>query len=196
MLNQEICRFIEKKEYNSAEDLVGLLLEISKEDIRDYIRSMNIQDIAPKNVPQYSSISDGTIGMISYLRKSGNFGPDFDEVGKHFLGINHNEAAYKKYGENHSKLAELLGVVDIRNEGRRKVYLNDLGIEIEKLNVEEQEDCFDKLACRIPVVQYAIQNDIYDGNEVEILLQHYLAETTAKRRRKNTLDLILRLRGE
>ena len=196
MIDREICRFIESRQYDNAEQLVNMLLAASKKEICEYLKKMHIKEIEPKNVPQYSSISAGTKDMLSYLRKAGNFGPSFVEVGKHFLGLNHNEAAYTKYGENHSKLAELLGVVDIRTQGRRKVYLNDLGIEIEKLSEEKQEDCFDKLAALIPVVQYAVQKDIYGGDDVEKLLMKYLSETTAKRRRKNTLDLIVRLRGE
>lgn len=196
MLNPELILFLESGKYNHATSLVELLLTTSKEEICNYIKEMRVGNITPGNVPQYSSLADGTTEIIKYLRMSGNFGPSFEEVGRHFLKINHNVAAYTKYGENHSKLAGMLGVVDIYRGSRRKVYLNELGIEIEKRPIEEQEDCFDKLACRIPVVQYAIQNDIYDGNEIEMLLQQYLAETTAKRRRKNTLDLILRLRGE
>lgn len=181
---------------NDALKLVDELCICSRSDICKLISKLDQKKITTATIPQYSSFDNGTINMIRFLRMAGNFGPSFLEVGQHYLESGHQERAYIKYGENHSKLAEILGTTIIKKEDRKRVYLNELGYALEKRSLEEQHDCFIKLAGIVPIVQYAIINNIEDDRELEKVLCNYLSPSTALRRRRNTWYLISGLRGD
>lgn len=194
MVNAIVCKFYENNEYENADKLIDSLLECSKENICYLVSGLEQKEIVTYSIPQYSSFNDGTIEMIRYLRMSGNFGPSFLEIGQHYIESGSDKRAYVKYGENHAKLAEILGVVDIRKRDIKRVYLNDLGIALEKRSIEEQKDCFIKLSGRVPIVQYAIKQGLSDVKSLEMVMGQYLSESTVKRRRKNTWDMITMLR--
>lgn len=194
MINPLVCKYYETGRYNNADELIDSLLECSKENICYLISGLDQREIVTYSIPQYSSFSDGTTNMIQYLRMAGDFGPTFLEVGQHYIASGSDERAYVKYGENHAKLAEILGVVDIRQENRKRVYLNELGKALEKRSKTEQEDCFVKLAGRVPIVQYAIKHGIPDAKALEEVMYKYLSKSTAERRRRNTWDMVVMLR--
>ena len=179
-----------------SENFVRELLETDISEIREYVVSMPQHEINTYDIPQYSSYEDGTSGMIAFLRMSGNYGPTYCEVGKHFLETGHKEAAYVKYGENHSKLAESLGLVRIERDKKRKVYLSDIGKTIEKLDISIQKECFTKLSMRIPIIQCALKKQVDNYEALEELLRLYLSATTALRRRKNTMDFLIMIEGK
>ena len=154
------------------------------------IKTMQQKPVKSQNIPQYSSFENGTYQMLKYLRMAGDFGPSFLEIGKHFSENGHKKGAYVKYGENHAKLAELLGLVTIEKKDRKRVFLSDIGREIERLEAEKQQVCYTKLAARIPIVQEAIRLNLSNAKELEEHLRNYLSPITAVRRRKNTWMLI------
>ena len=55
---------------------------------------------------------------------------------------------------------------------------------------------FIKLSARVPIVQYALKNNIESDKELENVLGDYLARSTALRRRRNTWYLVSAIRGE
>ena len=194
MVSSIVCEYYETDNYSSADKLIDSLLECSRDNICYLISGLKQKEIITYSIPQYSSFADGTINMIKYLRMAGDFGPSFLEVGQHYIESGSDERAYVKYGENHAKLAEILGVVEIRQENRKRVYLNELGKALEKRSKLEQEDCFVKLSARVPIVQYAIKHGISDSKALEEVMRMYLSESTAERRRRNTWDMIVKLR--
>ncbi len=195
-MNELITSYYSKGLCIDSECFVHELLITDVAVIRDYVTEIPQQVISTYNIPQYSSYEAGTSEMISFLRMSGDYGPTYSEVGRHFLEPGHKDAAYVKYGENHSKLAESLGLVRIEKEKKRRVYLSDIGRTIEGLDINEQKDCFIKLSMRIPIVQCAIKRGIVDYNALEELLREYLSISTAIRRRKNTMDFLLMIEGK
>ena len=195
-MNEILKRYFEDGTYDDANTLIDTLLYYSDEDIVENVVSTEEKTIEPYNIPQYSSYDDGTVNIIHYLRCIGDFGPNFVEIGKHYLGSDHNDVAYTKYGENHAKLAEALGLASIVNEGRKRVYLTEIGRELEKRDIEVQKNCIKKLAGQIPIVQRAFKDDFRGVSELERLMYDYLSESTVKRRRKNTWDLVCKLRGD
>ena len=194
MVNSIVCEYYETGKYNNADELIDSLLECSNENICYLISGLEQKEIVTYSIPQYSSFVDGTTNMIKYLRMAGDFGPSFLEVGQHYIDSGSDERAYVKYGENHAKLAEILGVVEIRQESRKRVYLNELGKSLEKRSEAEQEDCFVKLSGRVPIVQYAIKHGTPDAKALEEVMRMYLSKSTAERRRRNTWDMVIKLR--
>jgi len=178
------------------EQVVNELTQISQSEICNCISRMECPNVNSHNIPQYSNYDNGTYEMLKYLRMSGDFGPSFTEIGEHFLERGHKPVAYIKYGENHSKLAELLGLVEIKKTDRKRVYLSEVGKRIEKLEKKQQFDCFTKLAARVPIVQEAVKRGISSPKELEVLLNDYLSAVTALRRRRNTWILVERLQGK
>lgn len=191
-----VCKYFASGSYDNAEQLVEALLECSKENICYLISGLKQREIVSYSIPQYSSFKDGTINFIKYLRMAGDFGPSFLEVGQHYIESGSDERAYVKYGENHAKLAEILGVVEIRQENRKRVYLNELGKALEKRTEEEQQECFVKLSGQVPIVQYAIKHGTTDAKSLEEVMRKYLSASTAERRRRNAWDMVVMLREE
>ena len=196
MIHPLVDEFYRTGEYDDVASLVDRLIECSRSDICELIRREEQGQITTGTIPQYSSFEDGTTNLIKYLRMAGDFGPSFVEVGKHYLESGHQERAYIKYGENHSKLAQILGMVTIKKEDRKRVYLSEIGFELEKRNEDDQHECFIKLAGLIPIVQYAVKNNIEDDRTLEKVLNEYLSPTTALRRIRNTWYLVAAIRGE
>ena len=196
MESKIVNAYFENCKFTDAATLVDELLALSRQEVCEIIVSQDQKEITTASIPQYSSFDDGTVNLIQFLRMAGNFGPSFVEVGKHYLDTGHQERAYIKYGENHAKLSELLGTTVIKNEDRRRIYLNELGLAIERRNAEEQHECFVRLSARVPIVQYALKKDIQSDKELERVFGNYLAASTALRRRRNTWYLISALRGE
>ncbi len=196
LMNELIESYYSQGRCIDSENFVRELLITDVAVIRDFVIDIPQQEISTYNIPQYSSYEDGTSGMISFLRMSGNYGPTYSEVGRHFLDPGHKDAAYVKYGENHSKLAESLGLVRIEKDKKRRVYLSDIGRNVEGLDIKDQNDCFTKLSMRIPIIQYAIKKNVVDYKAMELLLREYLSASTAIRRRKNTMDFLLMIEGK
>lgn len=194
-MTDQLINFFDTGDYISSEKIVEDLIITSSGDICDLVISLNQKPVTKYNIPQYSNYSNGTFEMIKYLRMAGDFGPSYTEVGEHFLSTGHNINAYTKYGENHSKLSDLLGITVIKKTDRKRVYLTELGRTIEKLEYDKQEDCFIKLAGRIPIIQEALKNNIMTSKELEDLLNIYLSPKTALRRKKNNWVLIYKIRG-
>ena len=194
-MTEKLLEFYEKDIVVSPKQVVEELLCTDLKSIKEFIVSIPQKTITSYNIPQYSNYNNGTYEMIKYLRMAGDFGPSYLEIGEHFLENSHKKVAYIKYGENHAKLAELLGLVEIKKVDRKRVYLTGIGKEIEKLDVNIQQDCFNKLSCRIPIVQEAIKSNIASANELESHLNNYLSPSTARRRKKNTWVMIEVIRG-
>ena len=194
-MNDDIINFLYLGEYESASKIIAELLNTNTTEICTCISIKEPNTVSKYNIPQYSCYPNGTYEMLRYLRMSGDYGPSFVEIGEHFLESGHKQTAYLKYGENHAKLAELLGIVEIKKIERKRVFMSDIGKIIEKLDVKKQNDCFIKLAARIPIIQEAIKLGITNQKDLEEHLSRYLSQTTATRRRKNTWMLIEKLQG-
>ncbi|MDO4486951.1 MAG: hypothetical protein Q4C46_10235 [Bacillota bacterium] len=191
-----IEEFFYTRKYNRINGLISELSDISRTDLIKLVCSYKQQIVKSSNIPQYSDFYHGTTELVNYLRKSGDFGPSFLEIGKHYSNKPKKRNTYEKYGENHAKLAESLGLVVIRKEIVKRTYLSDLGSVIETLPFNEQIVMLEKLCSFIPIVQYCLINDVQYKSEVGELLLGVMSESTAIRRTRNTWDLIQMTRGE
>ena len=101
-----------------------------------------------------------------------------------------NELAYKKYGENRSKLAALLDLVVIDKKGGRNCYihLSSLGEQVYLLENKDREDIICKLFLRIPIIQKSVINDC-DFGLIEKELS-VLSKKTQDRRRSDVTNIL------
>lgn len=170
--------------------LVDTLLSISTEDINRTIKGCEKCQILPKNIPQFSNYENGTLNILKRLRMAGDFGPTFAELGEQFLESGKKESAYKKYGENHAKIAQLLGLVVIVRKSHSRVYLSQLGKVVESYTIEEQVRIIHRLIFRIPVIKFLIREHKYSSDEVYETLSMFLSPSTAMRRKSNVERLL------
>ena len=125
--------FLEKKQdslelfYNGNEqdiaNAIKLLLSISIDEFIKYMDYENL-NILPEQVLQYSSFEHGVITLCKHLYFCNP--STYNELGEKLIHAQLT-GANKKYGENHSKLAQELSFVRLTREGSVKVYITNLG---------------------------------------------------------------------
>ena len=148
--------------------------------------------ICPSGVPQFSNFENGAYKLPELLSES-NTGYSFLEIGKLLLPTGKKDGAYTKYGENHSKLAEILGLVYITNSSKsRLVYISDLGLKFLELSDNAKKLFLKYQIYNIPLIKYLFNicfNNVIDIEEF-ILDISTLSQSTAKRRSSNVKGLI------
>jgi len=180
-----------------SEFFVEQLKRCDFDEIIETIIYNNKTSITQANIPQFSNFADGTNRLITILRKSGNYGPIFDDIGLYLTNPGKKTAAYKKYGENHSKLSELFDLTYIiRKGGARQVYLTELGKVIEKMQEESSKNIIAKLAIKIPIIKKLIESALTGEVSIESVLSNYLSASTVIRRRPNVKYIINLIKDE
>jgi len=146
------------------------------------------QEINTANIPQFSNFYNANINLTKILIDCGDFGPDFVKLGKYLTGKGKNTVAYRKYGENHSKLSCLLGLslLDLSKRPNR-VYLTHLGSSLSKLDIEKQKEMITKLCIQIPIISVSLKEAQEDKIYIRKKLLQYLSETTVDRRIPNVM---------
>ena len=181
------CTAVSKE--NICKWFINTLLDTN---INELLRIISInekfEEILPYNIPQFSNIKD-IIEACKICCKLGEK-VSFNDMGYYLNGIDRNDVAAKKYGENHSKCAALLDLCVISSLNSTYFVKNSiLGKEFNRLNEEDQKDLLKKLVLRIPV----ISTIIIDAHKHQIRLNDYLSilsPSTVKRRRSNVFELI------
>lgn len=143
-----------------------------------------ITTITAKMIPQFSDFNDGVYRVVEILEKEGDRGLTFDEIGWFLQRQHKKKGAHKKYGENHTKLSELLGLIKIDNSTPMKSFLTDLGRTFYCADKKEKESMLREQLLNMAMVQDILKvfNDSFD---LKKYLMKYLSEKTAKRRRPN-----------
>lgn len=125
--------FLEKKDetlqvFNSGNeqeiaDAIRLLLSIPIDEFLKFMEYENIS-VLPEQILQYSSFDHGVITLCKQLYFCNP--STYNELGEKLIHAL-LPGANKKYGENHSKLAQELTFVSLKREGSVKVYITNLG---------------------------------------------------------------------
>lgn len=177
----------------ASKELFALVHESTFDEIYDAICALDeLELITSANVPQFSRVESAyrvpeVLLAIGEAQEFENLGIylDFDSSKK--------PTANKKYGENHAKLATLLDLTDIVNEGKMLVVPTEFGKFFCELDEREKEAMAARLMLRIPIIQHLI---VDDSETASIGGQFKLfAETTKKRRLPNVRTLV-RMIGE
>jgi len=168
---------------------INELCNISINEYIDYICSMtNVEQVTPRNIFQFSSFEDCTTNLCCVLLDNGDNGYRFDDVGRMLLndGKERKIGAYRKYGENATKTAAELGLVQLIENYS---FLSCIGYVYPSLSDETKNLLNSRLILRSPFfvnLVRAAKNEEYD---IHWLLMA-LGESTQKRRIPNIKYLI------
>lgn len=174
---------------SNQDDIVTKLLEVPVEAMMEEL-GLNqncLQSITARNIPQFSNINDveTVVKIVSDCMDSSMI--DYQYVG-YLINKNSNVGAQRKYGENHLKLAIMLGLVT-----EKPYFITPLGKGFLNLSQEDQIILRTKLSLRIPIIQHIL----LDSREATVDGMSYLNDTlsgsTAIRRRSNVKQLILNI---
>lgn len=174
---------------NRASALFEYLKRMSVDEIVSEIEysDKKTEEISPANVSQFSNIS--TADYVVQIVDDAIDNIDFAYVG-YMINKSSSEAAQRKYGENHLKLAVQMGLVS-----EKPYKLTPLGEIYIHLKDSEKKSLRPKLFLRIPVVQrLLIDSKIHRIDGTKILME-VLSESTAIRRRSNIKKLIEEIQG-
>jgi len=140
-------------------------------------------------IPQFSNFDNGTINLVNILTDVGKIILSFNEIGEILIGQDKSDSAKKKYGENHSKLAELLGFVKINNNSPRGVIITKLGKKLHFSSFAERQSILINQILQMQLIKDLCNKDLDSFNLSEYLCS-FLAESTAKRRYSNVKHII------
>ncbi|MFI3171700.1 MAG: hypothetical protein R3Y58_04940 [Eubacteriales bacterium] len=162
-----------------------IIEEIKNTTIEEFVKfgSENPDKIInSSNIPQISSIDNGTTGLLKILMSLENYGVSFYDIGKSMLGEGKKDGAYIKYGENHAKLARELDLVYIESQDKSYVYLTILGEQLLEYQADEVKEIVAKLMLFIPIIKYLMKNDFLNQEQIVREIENFLAASTALRR--------------
>ena len=175
-----------------CEEVKGYVLKINSIEISDiltYITS-NQEDvlISPRDIFQFSSINDATETICRKVKEANNEGYKFLELGKMLLddGIIRKDGAYTKYGENHVKTAEMLGLM---YELSHVYFLSCLGCIYNELDEENKNKLLVRLVLRNKFVGRLYRASLNGTIDLRNFL-YMLSDTTYARRKSNIKSII------
>lgn len=108
-------------------DYVSCLVDTSLITFIQYIREkLSVSFLEFNDIVQFSSLQDATKNITTVLNSKGDEGYTFVDLGRLLLndGKERNDAAYRKYGENHTKTAQEFGLTQVLYS---KTYLTCIG---------------------------------------------------------------------
>ena len=166
-------------------DYIGMLREIPLFDFIDMaVSKYPVSHYSTKDIPQFSSLHDGTDRICEILNANGDNGYKYAEIGVLFRSEN-TERDYRadlKYGENHCKTAADFGLVQIRVSNT--CYLTCFGKVYNNLNELEKRDYLSRFVIRNRFINWllcrACHRPVLLEEEMSILKM-----TTLKRRKPN-----------
>lgn len=190
--------FLEKKQESlklfyegSDQDIaeaIKLLLSIKIDEFFKYMNYENIK-ILPEQILQYSNFEHGMIDLCKHLYFSNPL--NYNEIGEKLI---HAQllGANKKYGENHSKLAQELSFVKLIRKGSVKVYITNLG----KMTIPMENIDVRFLSCRLLLRNELIKKMLSVLLKTDQLIEYVnftvgvLSKSTSDRRKSNVKTAI------
>ena len=186
--DDQILSFINscKTEGKSSEELLDEelfedFIKVPLDYFVELIDNCQLIRCTPRDIPQYSSFDSAIVTEIDYLHSHGRC--RLDLIGSILPNqLTSTYGAQVKYGENHSKLLEALGLTIVE---KGSVMLTSLGEIFSNYTHEERHQIVKKLFFRIPLVRNTLIKARF--NRVSLLneLENYLSASTAKRRLGN-----------
>ena len=174
---------------SEVEDYVRQILCVPVEMFvhRD-LQSETLEAITPKDVFQFSTLEAGTDHVCRSLKDAGNPGVTFIEAGKLMLndGTRRKDTAYIKYGENHLKTAEALGLL---YELTRTYFVSCIGEIYLTLNDEDKKKLNTRLFLRNKFISRLIK--VTAKGKVDARQFLYMLSDATYVRRKSNLKRIL-----
>lgn len=173
------------KSHSSSEGNAIFDYRVTKEKVLE-IPDVDI-GITIEDVPQFSNFNVVINDTLRVLKAANIEGKllTFSELGGRLPGQeSDNDAARKKYGENHSKAAQILGFVTVIPGKTRRLKLSPLGETYLSASKDEKDRILTRQLMRTAIVKsILIGYDRCGQFDVKSYLERFMAESTAERRR-------------
>ncbi len=173
-------KFPEEKVFTYVKSVIN-------EPVSNYISFISLANnkdqVYPEDIFQFSSFKDATINLCLKIKDKDNPGLSYLEIGKLLQddGKERLNTAYIKYGENHAKFADALGIVF---RVYSSCYLSGIGYIYTKLSSADQEKLLTRLIIRTKLIMKLYQTSQNDIVNLRDFLS-VLSESTYIRRRSN-----------
>ncbi len=174
------------------QEVRGYVEKIISEPIERYIAYIKglkeREQITAKDVFQFSDLADATVIICEKVKANNNPGMKYIDVGKLLLddGEIRKDGAYIKYGENHVKTAEAMGLFF---ELSRTYFLSCLGYIYCELSNEDRKKLLIRLLLRnrliIRLMQASENGTIYARE-----FFYMLSDSTYLRRKSNVKEVL------
>lgn len=169
---------------------IEILNDIPISDYIDYIKSRcKCQPIMAADVFQFSDFDDATINICKKISLIENCGVKFIDVANLLFtdNVSRKAGALSKYGENHIKTAEAMGLA-FKNDSKI-YYLTAWGCVFDDLSVEAQERFMLRLIIRNKLITQLFLAAMNGEFDLEAFL-YDLSKSTYLRRRTNINRII------
>ena len=166
------------------------LLDVPVDQFVNYIfDNYSREPIAAADVFQFSSLEDATVNICAKIRAVNNPGMTFLEIGELLLDddVDRKKGAYTKYGENHIKAAELLGLA-FKGEDRL-YYLTFVGMMLNKISEDKRNKLITRLILKNKLIMQMLLVSSKGSFDLEAFL-YDLSEKTYQRRRSNVKAVV------
>ena len=206
VLKEELTTFFERKFEHSLEkhilektfssyeqDVITYVEKINKISISEFIEYIKLyckrQPIMASDVFQFSDFDDATFNVCECIKGVGNTGVKFKDVAKLLLtdGVERNDIALSKYGENHIKTAEAMGLAF--KDDTKTYYLSAFGSVFDNLSDESKQKLLLRLIVRNKLISQLFLAAIQGPFDLEAFL-YDLSKSTYLRRRTNINRII------
>lgn len=190
-------KIIAGKYKTDSNEIYQYILDISSVPICDYLLYINNfchrEEILSSDVYQFSSFDDATINICEKIKVLNNPGLTFKDIGLILQndGKERTLLANNKYGENHIKTAESLGLA-FKDEKSNLYYISAVGLVFPDLNRIARERLLTRLILRNKITTQLILLSNNDRVSLETLL-YDLSKSTYVRRRSNIKKVLLEL---
>ena len=184
---------IEKTFCSHKQEVLAHIESLNNIEIKDYIEYIKTQckcrPVMAADVFQFSDFDDATINICRSICKVGNGGVKFIEVANLLLTDNvpRKDGALSKYGENHIKTAEAMGLA-FRNDSKT-YYLSAWGCVFAELSNDTQEKILLRLIIRNKLITQLFIAANHGAFDLEAFL-YDLSKSTYLRRRTNINRII------
>lgn len=168
------------------------VVELSSIPVKDYLiyieNFSKVSSLSSKDIFQFSNLEDATKNLCKLVKQKKDPGLKHIAVGRILLndGKNRNDGAYTKYGENHAKFAEDLGLMYSLES---VFFLSCLGYVLDEL----EEDLYKKLLTRLVLRLRLVQKLYLDSLKGVVDLRDslsVLSESTFVRRSSNVKTIL------
>ncbi|MBS4022545.1 MAG: hypothetical protein KGZ79_08990 [Dethiobacter sp.] len=180
LINLDVLRRVKKKDKFARFNLVS---DRGAQGIA--FENVSAGEISIEEIPQFSTFEHGAFSVVEILSKENDIGLTFLEMGRKLQEGQRGEVADRKYGENHSKLAELLDFTTITQGRPRKVFLTKLGKGFLQENNTNKREILKAQIYRMAIVKDIIDKHMNDSFSLDNYLRPYLKQSTINRRRPN-----------
>ena len=165
------------------------ILQVPIEDVLNVVKNEVIsRELTPADVPCFSSFDMGAHRLNELLEFEPN-GLSFSEAGYQLMN-SVQDGARKKYGENHSKLATIMSLVEISYTHRTAIITPTAwGRFLTSYDLMQKKNVLQKLILRDLCVKIIVKGALNGPVDYRSIVS-FLAKSTAIRRRSNVKYLV------